>query len=587
MLGLMHESFYEKRNFVKSNNQILFSTGYAGYPVVAYHHRDVNIVFEGMIYSARLDEVEQRLRGLAEMLDDLERLRANVMEFIQSYDGEFIVALHSLTPARCVFFNDLWGRLPFFYATGAKSLTLSREMKYCISHARRPMLNLESVSDILAYGYVIGSGTLLQQITRLEPATMLVCDTRPERMSLVADQLVPPDFATVQSSESPADHVAKLADIFWSSLRDRKEGVCQRGLGILTDVSGGYDTRTVFAGLTKLNATQAAFTKALATGDESDYALQLGRVLGAPVQSIAADHSFDVGDASRLLVRTDGWINAKTTVTNYIDSHALKQRIGYPAAEFMGFGGEFWRHPYRPKPYHASPTDFLSERSILAYRHIPGLLRGGREWRRNHEERLKRYFSGYREEVLADKIKHLYFEYYRNQVGLGEDRHRIFFWTVQPLQSSKIFDYANKAVPPDIIDTFFYIKFMRRIDPTTCAIPIFRSPLRLHDPNALRRQQIKTSLLNWVLDRKAIYQTARSMQIRLGRYPHSAVHLGSVTLRDITEGLYAESSTLQKMFTPNFGAAFTNMTPDLQWQAFSMALYASSLESQINTDLLP
>jgi len=78
-----------------------------------------------------------------------------------------------------------------------------------------------------------------------------------------------------------------------------------------------------------------------------------------------------------------------------------------------------------------------------------------------------------------DKVKHLYFEYYNNGVNGGEDRHRMFSWTVQPLWGKNLLAFEMQYIPRKMISYKFFVDFLRRLDGRLLGTPIYGSNMRL------------------------------------------------------------------------------------------------------------
>jgi hypothetical protein len=62
-----------------------------------------------------------------------------------------------------------------------------------------------------------------------------------------------------------------------------------------------------------------------------------------------------------------------------------------------------------------------------------------------------------------DKVKHLYFEYYNKLVNGGEDRHRMFSWTVQPLWGKNLLAFEMQHIPRKMICYKFFVDFLGQV----------------------------------------------------------------------------------------------------------------------------
>ena len=78
--------------------------------------------------------------------------------------------------------------------------------------------------------------------------------------------------------------------------------------------------------------------------------------LGLNLQIIRTNYDLSSSAVRNTYLKTNGFINARTTTSCYQDLCKLMEQFEEPIAEFMGFGGEFLRHPLKKKNFQKTIT---------------------------------------------------------------------------------------------------------------------------------------------------------------------------------------------------------------------------------------
>ena len=110
----------------------------------------------------------------------------------------------------------------------------------------------------------------------------------------------------------------------------------------------------------------------------------------------------------------------------------MKAEVSRPSGRFVGFGGEFIRHPFTQfcgslaetieKGFYSEPMDRVCKLVNMRSK--------------DYRESLYAYASGLPERSPDDLLRRFYYEYYSHYVGAGgEERERMHFWSVAPLWS--------------------------------------------------------------------------------------------------------------------------------------------------------
>ena len=89
-------------------------------------------------------------------------------------------------------------------------------------------------------------------------------------------------------------------DLYLNSIHNRCKTLLSRGYEIISDVSGGFDTRSLVTGYEHLNYPVRYFTHILITGDESSAVDPLASSFGINIEPIKSSHKMDFDEMDRL-----------------------------------------------------------------------------------------------------------------------------------------------------------------------------------------------------------------------------------------------------------------------------------------------
>ena len=464
----------------------LVFSGHDGYPCRFDENESYVIAFEGIVYNRPVQETIDKIHTLAATLSKGGAVEKNVSDFVDTSDGDFLCAVYSKRTSALIVFNDRYGRLHSFFHTGDGIAVLSREMKFLLHFMPEITVDRYGLSLFLMFEYTLGETTIFQSVRRFLPSGVLQIqlDTSnsPASVRSTKVQSLTVNFDETDVPSSRADCIERITSLFRESLKNRYSRCRELEYSCIADVSGGYDTRTVMAGLENYGGFTDYFTHELVSGDESHIAHKLGELYGKSIRTISASHELDYDETGKLMYATDCLVNGWTALTSWRDSCVKKELLPGKTACFMGFGGEFIRHPFHPSMSYDSPQSMVKK----------NILKNplSAEWAaflagityETFVDKLGHYFDGYSEQSLEGKLKHLYYEYYHILVAAGEDRTRRLFWTVQPLWGKDLYAYEINEVPLAYADYSFYTKFMRALDPKMLEVPIYGSSVRLNSP---------------------------------------------------------------------------------------------------------
>jgi hypothetical protein len=517
------------------------------YPVSVWNESGIVMLTEGMIYNKSEDDMIRLGQQAAAMTEDLLGLRQLIGEFIKGADGEYLITLWFEESKRLIVFNDFWGRLPVFYHQDDRRLILSRDFNEVLNHMPVIRFDRPALAEWLTFEYTLDSKTLIRNARKMEPGAIIEANLTSDAIKFSQTRVNQSSLDTVSLGLNRKKALSICVDLFMTGLEQRVHQLRSRGYALTVDLSGGFDSRAVLVGLRRLGADVLAFTDDLPSGDESEVAAQLARVFETDLVRIPGEPPVrDLEEMRTLTFLTGGAVNCSTAVDNYNMSKARRRRVDGKAARFMGFGGEFIRHPYAPHwGYHDlahAISDDLYTR-YLAFDESPTLVGlGVPEFSRHIGNAVGRF----PELSASGKTKRLYLEYYRGLVNAGEDRHRRLFWVVSPFWASHLVSFELMTLEPQEVGYSFFTEFLHALDPRAATAPIYGEDVNLESTVSRSlfsgRHRVKNRLRN---DRR-IRELRRWMGIRRRNVPIEGSE--RAWLQEQIRSSLAESSVARSCF---------------------------------------
>ncbi len=459
-----------------STSQVLFRaphivivfSGNVSYPILYYETAQYVLCFDGMIYNFSRDILNEKLITLCEYFILERDTDEKIADFVNETDGDFLCLVYLKQNSRLIVFNDRWGRLPAFHYSDDNLFVLSREIKFILHFIPSLILDRMSIVQFLMFEYQLGDRTFFHSVHRFLPSNKGIVsfdNTEPvNKISKNITQSFSISFDVTDPEVSRDDCLKKIVSLFLESTENRASTCSKSGFKLISDVSGGYDTRANIAALERLGIDAEYYTHNLVTGNESRVAKELIAKYHKQLKAINVSHKLTLDELSDIVYVSDCQVNGWTAGTAWKDSYKKRnlfhkeERI----ANFMGFGGSVTRHPLLP--VFGYPT--LS--SMVMGGVLPGSLDDNiacdlvnvplMDFRYN----LIDYFTSYPEKTLEGCLKRLYFEYSNHLVSAGEDRTRRLFWTVQSFWSNFLYMYETHNFPLSYPDFLFLLIFSER-----------------------------------------------------------------------------------------------------------------------------
>jgi asparagine synthase (glutamine-hydrolysing) len=482
---LQLETWHEKKEYF--NNGIFSVSGsfYKGYPINQFIDDNLIIIYEGIIYNRTNDEVFSFCKSIANSSSDVTLIKNQVGDFVESSDGDFILFVYNKLIGNYIIFNDLTGRLPFYYYFDLKRFIAGRSIPFIVHNVPQIAIDKNALTEFIMIEFLIGKNTFFKDVQRLSPAEIIFIIPTNEGLEIITQRTREDCFVTDNSCKNKEEAIEILNQEFTKAARNRIEELTSQGYNLFNTLSGGFDSRAVFG--TMNNVTQD-FTNVTYeyVQDESVIAKQLLERTDSKSRfvKLSFNNKVNLLDSS-LLFRTGNGVNIYTTSVCYNDALFMKREIlKNKDCLFGGFGGEYIRHPYYSFPI--SPYTYL----CYSYPEVPvqALLPVFNVTSSGFKKFIMSTLKQYKEKSDESVYKHLYEEYYRNYVvGAGEDRTRMFVWTVQPLMATSFIQIIRKRIPLKWSNFQFFTDFMSKIDSRLLDIPVFGKTVDLHNKNSIKK----------------------------------------------------------------------------------------------------
>lgn len=240
----------------------------------------VTITFNGEIYNYQ--ELRERLvregcafRGTSDTEVILWLYKKKGVACFRELTGMFALALYDKEADRLILARDRMGEKPLYWTKQGGTILFASELRALMSNARVPKtLEQESVAAYLALDYVPTPYTILKNVFKLEPATLLICTRDGVRKEEYWKPESSPFVGTLR------DATGRLGELLQKSV-SRELAASDVPTGVF--LSGGLDSSTVaylaqHSSRTRVKTFSIGFSDP--SFDESHYAREVARHLG-------------------------------------------------------------------------------------------------------------------------------------------------------------------------------------------------------------------------------------------------------------------------------------------------------------------
>jgi asparagine synthase (glutamine-hydrolysing) len=143
--------------------------------------KDVWVVFNGEIYNYQALRSNLQKNGhIFTTTSDTETIvhlyEDHGLNFVDSLQGMFGIAIWDNTQKRLVLARDRLGEKPLYYSIQKDKLFFGSEIKTILQALNNVSVHQQAVCDYLATGYATAPKTFYNEINKLAPGSMLICD---------------------------------------------------------------------------------------------------------------------------------------------------------------------------------------------------------------------------------------------------------------------------------------------------------------------------------------------------------------------------------------------------------------------------
>ncbi len=366
------------------------------------------------------------------------------------------------------------------------------------------------MAEFLIFEYNLGSKCLIKSVRTMRPAELLVLKNRNSNLQLKQSLLHPYSFDITDPELNRNNVINRCVELFKQSIKSRVEKVLQDNYGIVVDVSGGHDTRAVFAGLNNLNVNMTACNDHLTEGVEAEIAGKVAGFYNRNLMRFRGERPVDdLSELARITYHTDCQVNCLTAAVGYFDELERGKTIFGKQAHFMGLGGEFLRHRYRPIKHYPGMFEMIVNdgfTNLFSVKDACGLVNLSYG---EFADNISTELTGFCESDVTGQAVHLNFERYNKFDNGGENRHRMFNWAVSPFWSKGLFEYVTLKVPPSVFDYTFFADFLKILDPELMRIPIYAGIMGVNYLKKYSLFNVRTKLKNLIRYDRYLNKSAR------------------------------------------------------------------------------
>ncbi|HEY6454179.1 MAG TPA: asparagine synthase (glutamine-hydrolyzing) [Steroidobacteraceae bacterium] len=162
----------------------------SGHQPIFNEDDSVAVVFNGEIYNYRelrawLEAHGHRFRTASDTEVIVHLWEEVGADFAQRLNGMFAIALLDRRQRKLVLARDHVGIKPLYYARVANGLVFGSEVKVLLASGWVPRrLDMDAVGQYLSWEYVPGAATMMRDVRRLEPASLLELDLQSAQIQI-------------------------------------------------------------------------------------------------------------------------------------------------------------------------------------------------------------------------------------------------------------------------------------------------------------------------------------------------------------------------------------------------------------------
>ena len=489
-----------ERLFVNSNS-LVYKISNTNYPFFSFSYNNYRVFVEGAIYN--LMDIESRITSIIN--SEKQELIDKIKEFQNLADGEYTVYILELCDDAVVgftCFSDYLGRLQTYFCMGKQEFIISRNLHQIVSAIENKSINENFIIDNLVFQHSLNYETIFNEIAYNKEGQILVLKINTNSSQIEYEE----DHITIDVTKK---NVFKTRENFvdFAYTKTKQAVECRvnylKGESFSCDVTGGFDSRSVFGFLT--DKKNVMFTTNNILGNEELFVNNLIESYGLKEKLAVIPHSDypntnEVKALLRYIVPFAG-----NYYSNSVCWHALEKQNEKVATRFR-FGGigytDFIRKGIRKnnEPLHKLLIkDNLYGMSIDEAIKITGYNR------KKYIDYLKSVIAAWPEKKSSDIYNKLFFlRTLVLQSKLTEDRERLHYWTIHPLWNHEICIRTMQQLPDHWRGNYLHFLLLNKIDPKLTNSPVNKSYIDFSKPSSIKRLDFKENSIMYIKLKKVL-----------------------------------------------------------------------------------
>jgi asparagine synthase (glutamine-hydrolysing) len=479
--SIIYNNYYQREVFLTNPCHVV-CTRYPEYPVKIFENQEFWACLEGKIYGKSEIAQEREITDLIETVFSTQAINDNQKKILADWlletDGDFVLYFINKQTNDFFLINDLLGRLPlYYYLNNDSELIVSREIRLMSTLKKGGYIDgiifdVHGIAQFLLFSHTLGRRTLLQNISRLGPATLLIIYNNIPRVEI--HSLYVFNFENrVHSNNSIKRNVQGLVPLFFEACKNRVDQNAKN----LISLSGGLDSRAIAAVL-----SQSKIKCFAVTSPEPNWKPVSGNSSETDVAEKLAD-KFDIecqkydimipraSDISMLLRSKNGLVYlAHSFLPRFLGQIQENHKSG-SINFFTGHGGDvsFTNLSFDVNDIDRCVRGIIRVKGRYPVETVAALT--------NLDEaeimrEIRDLLYSYPEQSTSSKLVH--FLFFENNVKFSfeiEDVNRFYFWSVAPFYSVPFFNYIFNCPDKSKEKLNLYREFLVKVSPVAAAIP--------------------------------------------------------------------------------------------------------------------
>ena len=424
---------YSSNILLLEDNVFIGWNKYNEYPIKSFEIGSFLFAIEGKIYNKSEALLPKELFELVSNFSEYK-----IKEWLLNVDGDFIIYGYDKKSKTLYVLNDILGRLPVYYRKNDEGIIISRYMKFISGFDENISFDKIGMGEYLLFGYLLGERTLFKNIQQLRPSTFILANNSKISFKIINNF----NFENKQNrGKNQKEMVSDLNYLFSQACLNRLNN---DKINLLA-LTGGMDSRIIASCLAKNQIPFKTTTMIFKNGAEKEEAYvakEISKIFNAEWKPIDI-YPPNGKDLYDLLKLKEGMSYLATAFLIPFYNQVLGM-YGNKINLITGDKGDKTTLSFDNPIARCSGLDdlikfILDEHSMVSIDDVCSLVDVKKDDILND---LFNLLNSYPENELSQKYSHYRgIEKSHKLAFQGEDRHRRYFWTYEPITSSPFVIY--------------------------------------------------------------------------------------------------------------------------------------------------